>query len=263
MKSRRLFKLLGLTAAIGTAAYGAYAWNAWANYGRPRRPRPEETDPFLDEFLPGYEVVERHHIAVNAPAELTLGVACEIDFEDSRVIRGIIRMRELLLGAKGSREKLPHGLIAKTTALGWGKLGEIPGRQIVMGAATQPWLANVVFRALPPEEFATFAEPEYVKIAWTLRVDSVTTDTCIFRTETRVLACGTEAREKFRKYWALLSPGILLIRLALLGPVKREAESRARKRISPASQTSAISSTSRSRRFPIASRLTHTARTHK
>jgi hypothetical protein len=43
-----------------------------------------------------------------------------------------------------------------------------------------------------------------------------------------VLACGPVPRSKFRKYWAFLSPGIILIRLAMLGPVKREAERRAR-----------------------------------
>ncbi len=239
MKANRLLKFLGLTAAVTSAAYSAYALHAYANYGRPRRARPGQADPLLDEFLPDYEVAERHQIAVEASAEITLGAACDIDFDDSGLIRSIIRMRELLLGAKGRRAELPHGLIAKTTALGWGRLAEIPGRQIVMGAATQPWLADVVFRALPPEEFTAFAEPEYVKIAWTLRADLVTADSCIFRTETRVIACGPEAREKFRKYWALLSPGILLIRLALLGPVKREAEARARKRIGSVSRTTA------------------------
>ena len=97
-----------------------------------------------------------------------------------------------------------------------------------MGAVTQPWAANVVFRALEPEEFASFHDPGYVKIAWTLRADPVTATTSIFRTETRVLACGPVPRSKFRKYWAFLSPGIILIRLAMLGPLKRDAERRAR-----------------------------------
>ena len=45
-----------------------------------------------------------------------------------------------------------------------GVLGEIPSRQIVMGAVTQPWVANPVFRPLPPDEFITFNDPNYVKI---------------------------------------------------------------------------------------------------
>jgi hypothetical protein len=55
--------------------------------------------------------------------------------------------------------------------MGWGVLGEIPGREIVVGAVTQPWKTNVIFRALPPGEFAAFDEPDYVKVVWTLRAD--------------------------------------------------------------------------------------------
>ena len=108
-----------------------------------------------------------------------------------------------------------------------------------MGAVTQPWAANVVFRALEPEEFASFHDPGYAKIAWTLRADPVTATTSIFRTETRVLACGPLARSKFRKYWAFLSPGIILIRLAMLVPLKREAERRALKPNRPRAESAA------------------------
>ena len=36
------------------------------------------------------------------------------------------------------------------------------------------------------------------------------------------------ARAKFRRYWSFLSPGIILIRWISLGPLKAEAERRAR-----------------------------------
>ena len=97
-----------------------------------------------------------------------------------------------------------------------------------MGAVTQPWLANVVFRTLPPEEFVAFREPDYVKIAWTLRADPLTATESIFRTETRVVTTSPAARAKFRRYWAFASPGIILIRWASLGPLKAEAERRSR-----------------------------------
>jgi hypothetical protein len=35
------------------------------------------------------------------------------------------------------------------------------------------------------------------------------------------------ARAKFRRYWAVVSPGVGLIRRMMLEPVKREAERRA------------------------------------
>jgi len=185
-----------------------------------------EADLLLDCFMHEYEVVERHSSPVDTSAEATLAAACDMDLEDSRIVRTVFKSRELLLRARPSEKSLPRGLLAKTKALGWGVLAEVPGREIVMGAVTQPWAPNVVFHALAPEEFASFHEPEYVKIAWTLRADPVTATKSIFHTETRALTCGPVARSKFRKYWAFLSPGIILIRLAMLGALKREAERR-------------------------------------
>jgi hypothetical protein len=95
-----------------------------------------------------------------------------------------------------------------------------------MGAVTQPWRAYVVFRAVPPDRFAAFDEPDHVKIAWTLRVDEVAPDQSVFSTETRAIATDAAARARFRWYWSTFSPGIAIRRLSL-GPVRREAERRA------------------------------------
>src|SRR5262249_23604677 len=120
------------------------------------------------------------------------------------------------------------GFLALTKALGWGVLAEEPGREIVMGCVTQPWKASPTFRALPPDAFATSDDPDYVKIAWTLRVDPVAPGESIARTETRLIATDPRARAKFRWYWSVFSPGIVLIRHMALGLVKADAERRAR-----------------------------------
>ena len=114
--------------------------------------------------------------------------------------------------------------------MGWGVLAERPGREIVIGAVTKPWEADVRFIALPPERFAGFAEGGFVKIVWTLRADPIGPDRSIFRTETRAIATDHLARSNFRRYWALASPGIRLIRRLSLRPLKDDAERRARAR---------------------------------
>ena len=176
----------------------------------------------------GDDVAERFRIRVAAPAEVTLTAAAETGLEDSAVIRGIIRARALVLGAKPDTTPRPRGLVAQSLSLGWGLLAEDPGREIVMGAVTQPWRGNVVFRAIPPELFGAFHEPDFVKIVWTLRVDSLGPTASIFRTETRVMTTDAGARRKFRWYWARFSPGIVLIRLVTLRMLKANAERRAR-----------------------------------
>ena len=214
----------GLAAAgwAGTAAV------TWARYGRVPVPRAVESDPLLDAFMPHYEVVERHQIEVAAPADVTLAAAREIDLAGAPVVRALFKGRELLLGAEPDREQGPKGLLAFTQSIGWRVLAEVPGREVVVGAVTKPWDANPTFRSVPAAYFVGFNEPDYVKILWTLRADPLSPETSVFRSETRVVATDPVSRAKFRRYWAWLSPGIVLIRNVMLAPVKAEAERRAR-----------------------------------
>jgi hypothetical protein len=177
-------------------------------------------------FMPNYEVADRHKITVAAPAEITLSAAGEIQLENSTLIRAIFKGRELVLGGEADRKVRPKALLEEVKSLGWSVLAELPGREIVMGAVTKPWEANPVFRALPPDEFNGFQEPGYVKIIWTLRAIPDGNGRSIFRTETRAVATDVEARRKFRRYWAFLSPGIIAIRSVMLPAVKAEAERR-------------------------------------
>jgi hypothetical protein len=214
-------------AALAAVGYAAYAATAWTRYGHARPPRvSEEEDPFLDELMPHYEIVERHHVRVAAPAAVTMGAARDVKLVDSCVVRAIFMGREMMLGSEPAGPPPPQALLAAALALGWGILVDDPDREIVLGAVTRPWEANPVFRALPPREFAAFAEPGYVKIAWTLRANPIGDGKSVFSTETRAIATDAQARMKFRRYWAMVSPGVALIRRAMLGPVKAQAERR-------------------------------------
>jgi hypothetical protein len=230
-----------LLAGIGISAamYAGYVGFSWYRYGDAARPDPDEQDTLLDSFMPTYDVVERHHIHVNAPAAMTLTAAREQNIQ-TPVARAIFHARELILGATPPAESSSGGLLAQVLSLGWGVLAEVQDREIVVGAVTKPWEPNVIFRALPPHEFAAFAEPGYVKIAWTLRADPVGARESIFRTETRAAATDATARARFRRYWSFFSPGISLIRWAALRPMKADAERRANRQ-RPGAQTAAVS----------------------
>ncbi len=144
---------------LAAAGYATYVGVAWLGYGHATPPNGDDADELLDRFMPKYDVAERHRVRVGAPAEVTLASAGDMDIRRSAVISAIFRTRELLLGAEPEAVTRPGGLLAEMRSLGWGVLAEVPGREIVLGAVTQPWKANVVFRALSPEAFAAFAEP--------------------------------------------------------------------------------------------------------
>jgi hypothetical protein len=219
---------LAITLGIAVACYGTYVGITWARYGDVAAADADAADPLLDRFMPVYEIAERHHIPVAAPAAVTVDAARQIGLQGAPVVRTIIRAREVILRATPDHRPHPRGLLAEVQSLGWGVLAEVPGREVVVGAVTRPWEANVTFRALPPRQFAAFNEPGYVKIAWTIRADAIDATHSIFRTETRAIATDRSARNRFRRYWSFVSPGIIVIRWSVLRPVREEAERRAR-----------------------------------
>ena len=220
---------LGAVAVIFVAAYAAYAGVTWYEYGRPQYPQSAESrDPLLDSVMPAYDVARRQQVAVAAPAETTFAAVCETNLQRSAIVRAIFKARAIILGSKAeTKPPRPLGIVDQAKAWGWAELAEEPGREIIFGAATRPWDANPVFRALPPGEFEKFQEPGYVKIVWMLRVDPRNNSRSILSTETRVATTDSISRAKFRRYWSWASPGMFLIRWAALREGREEAERRA------------------------------------
>ena len=61
--------------------------------GRPSRSMPDERDELLDRFMPAYDVVDRYHIAVPAPAAAALAIAGEINLSEVAVVRAVFKGR--------------------------------------------------------------------------------------------------------------------------------------------------------------------------
>ena len=222
----RMIGVLAGTAAAAALGYAGYVAVTWCRYGSAESGPSPSSDPLLDRFMPRYEVRERHRALVHAPASVTFAVAKQASFQRSPVVRAIFALRSIPSRLRGTPAppRDERGILEETLSIGWGVLAETPDREIVVGAVTQPWKADVVFRPLPPEEFAAFSEPGCVKIAWTLRADPAGPSGSVFHSETRAIATDAGSRARFRRYWAFLSPGIVLIRYEMLRQVRSEAE---------------------------------------
>jgi hypothetical protein len=207
----------------------------WLRYGHVRKHRGPPT--LLDRFLPEPEVLERHHTKVKAPVDITYAAARDMSLAKSRLVRTIFRGRELLMRSTAADERPPQSLIDDVLSIGWGVLAQESGREMVLGAVTQPWKGDVKFRALPPDEFATFDEPGFAKIAWTIQARPIGPDTSWFYTETRVATTDPEARKHFRRYWTAVSPGVRIIRRESLRLVRADAERRYRAALEAAPAT--------------------------
>jgi hypothetical protein len=146
--------LLAGAAAFAAASYATYAGISWYRYGRTKHQvKGEESDSLLDLYMPEYEVADRRHIRVAAPAETTFAAAYQLNMSQPAIVRAIFKTRELILGCAAAIAKGKFSICSRTSnqqaettqqkeflaemkTLGWGVLAEIPGREIVLGAVT-------------------------------------------------------------------------------------------------------------------------------
>jgi hypothetical protein len=217
-----MFDLVWYLAVLAVVAYLGSVVLAWWDYGS--RHGDAQLEPLLDRYVPDWEVVEHHEIVVDTPAQLTYAAARRLDFESEPVVRAIFRLRQLVMRSTETVDTGSRELVARMIRLGWAILVELPGRAVVMGAVTQPWRRSPVFQPLSASEFTAFNQIGFAKIAWSIRVEPDGPHRSVASTETRVTITDPVSRARFRWYWAFLSPGILLIRRAVLRRLKREAE---------------------------------------
>ena len=180
----------------------------------------------LDRFIPHPDVRERFETTIRAPAAVAMQVAADFDMQSLASVKAIFWLRERLLGARPAGPRRAQGILEETRQLGWGLLDQQPGRFVICGARCQPWRADVVFTAIEPSAFASWAEPDQVKIAWTLEADEVAPGFTRFAQETRAVATDAGSRAKFMRYWRWARFGIVGIRLLMLPAVRRAAEKR-------------------------------------
>jgi hypothetical protein len=180
-------------------------------------------DTPLDGYIPVSDARERYAVEVDAPAALVFRVAEHFDLQSIRLVRAIFGLRTILMRAKAPPRQ-PQGFFAEMQALGWGCLASRPGELFIGGAACQPWLPEVKFRPIPASDFAEFAEPGQVKIAWTVEAQALGPARTRLATETRAVATDPDASARFRRYWRWARFGIIPIRWLLLPAIRREAE---------------------------------------
>jgi hypothetical protein len=173
--------------------------------------------------MPRYEIAEVHQTDVSAPAALTFETACDLDLQDSRIAGALFKAREFIIGSLPEAEPQPALRPRQFEAIGWRILADT-SHQFVLGGVIQPWRSDAKFIGVPKEDFATFNDPGYVKILFTLEAAPRGANHSVFRTVTRVCTTDAEARRRFRLYWSFFSPGIKLLRHVLLRAVKQNAE---------------------------------------
>jgi hypothetical protein len=178
----------------------------------------------MDRFLPRYDFAVVHADVLRAPPAECYAAAGELDLFQAPLVRTLLDIRGLpqrVAGTLRGGRKTGTLVAARRTfrfkdmvGLGWILLGETPGVEMVLGQVSRPWKAVAASTDAPttPEQFTSFDEPGFAKIAASLRIDPYGNDSSILTMETRVTLTDDESRRRFRRYWLLVGPFSSLIR---------------------------------------------------
>ena len=169
----------------------------------------------IDDFLSDYDFVETHGISIHADAAAVYRVASEIDFSESFLIKSLFFLRGL------STEKVTLESLKRSR---FEMLGEIPGREILLGLVGRFWTFSGELKKIDAESFKRFNSPGYAKAVWNFALRPDGPDVRL-TTETRIKCTDAEGRRRFGFYWMFVRPFSGLIRLEMLRLIKSRAES--------------------------------------
>jgi hypothetical protein len=170
----------------------------------------------LDEFMPRFEVSQRHAMVVDAPPARTFEAVRSFDLAGSPVSRLLIRARGLLRpGPLGLDQLLARGAMV---------LGEEAPRELLLGLVGRPWtpLGGIV-RHLDADGFRAFDRPGYAKVGWNFTVEERGRGSRV-RTETRIHCADERSRRAFARYWRVIGPFSGVIRREALRSIRERAE---------------------------------------
>jgi hypothetical protein len=172
----------------------------------------------IDEFLPDYDVRERHRITIHAPVETVYAAVRRLDISQARFSMFLFRLR----GIAANRSS--HFTIDDLLKMRFILLGEKPHEELLLGLVGRFWTPSGELRRLNAAEFRQFNEQSYAKAVWNFSVSQRADGAVQLETETRVYCLGEVSRWRFRWYWRVMGSFSGLVRRDVLKAVKRSAE---------------------------------------
>ena len=186
-------------------------------------------EKLIDRFVPDPDFQETRRLEVEAvPAEVLAAIK-GTDLKDP-VINTLFAVRDLpnrlarTLGGESPELENVSFTNIPDVGPGWVKLGEEEGKELVLGAIGKFWRRDYGARDVAPEDFASFDEPGYLKLAVSSRAAELGYDQSVLHYEARVEATDDEARRQFVRYWKVIGPGNDVVVRRALQRIKAEAE---------------------------------------
>ncbi len=178
----------------------------------------------IDTVMPDYSFREYHEIQVHASPDKVMQARQEIKISDIPTVRFLLRLRALAGGKGGdsvhSRQEKPHTESPSTQDNGF----FTDTNEFVSGMIMKMWASADPPPVKSAEQFISFNDSGYVKVAFNYYVKSMGNGKCLLSTETRIHANDDRARTIFSRYWRIIYPGSAITRRLWLDAVAARAE---------------------------------------
>ena len=187
----------------------------------------------IDEYLPSGEATEVQEVHVKAATDVTWAAIRETDLRDP-MIDALFTIRELPDRlARRWRGEAPRSdpqtvtfKDLETSEMGWVLLAEEQGVELLVGAVGRFWRRDYGWLPVAPEQFTTFDDPGFAKLAVSFQVRAEGPGRSVLRYEARTATTDDAAREKFSRYWRIIHPGVTIVMRRALKRIQEEAERR-------------------------------------
>lgn len=183
-----------------------------------------QTNLEIDTLLPDYYFNEYHEVVINTPVEKIKQVLRTTSVSDIPVIHFLMKIRGIA-GDKNMSDKVTNNQQNPDSF-------STPDFNFIVANPSE-FFTMMIIRAsakTPPpeittaEQFRTFNESGYVKVAINFRFISLSNGQTLLSTETRNLPITKKDCRIFGSYWRIIYPGSAIIRRAWLNTLARKAE---------------------------------------
>jgi len=185
----------------------------------------------LDRALPDYAETIVRQAVVHASPETTFAAIQRTNLMDP-LVRVLFSLRELpmRIAARIGSRPLPPRMRSVTFAdllgpdSGMAVVGVDPGHEMVVGSIGRFWEKDYGPQRFAPEQFTTFREPGYAKLAMDFTVEPLGASESVLRYEARTQPTDDDGRRRFQRYWRVIRPGVGVVMARALSRIRAEAE---------------------------------------
>ena len=128
----------------------------------------------LERIVPAPGLLEIEGVDLALPIERAWELLRHGDLARSRVVHALFAIRTIPDRLRGKSDPMRlriDDLISSDEHPGFQILADAPPHEIVVGAIGKVWEPEIEFRHVPTADaFASFEEPDFVKVAWALQL---------------------------------------------------------------------------------------------